>query len=237
VKVVLVGFSKVLDILHMGEGNNCFFIHLNDADDRAFVRPWQSQSAGIIEFLEGNMRSAIETISVDIQPRSSTKEEQLNRAIAKGPYFFENEFLSFFVKKIREKDAVLRSFLARIKQLGQLMNTKLVTLGAAGDSDFYFIPLAEYILEGLNPDKHGEVKAYCESSQFNMDKYGKANLHAYNHDLLIIVSTNNVQKEVWKTIITVRDAEHRFKHVLFDREIMLLLLGVLDIDLSGVLNE
>lgn len=114
-----------------------------------------------------------------------------------------------------------------------LTNSKVITLGGPGYPDFLILDLCKYLSDGLKPDKYGEVKKY-NKTRFTISDYGITLAHSNEGDNLIIVSTNDIQKEVWVKIIESMRINNYFKNVLIDKDLILLLLSLLKIDLNKV---
>jgi hypothetical protein len=147
-----------------------------------------------------------------------------------SPTVFEKEFIDNFLNAIRERSDLLKDFLNYLSNRRKtILNSKVVTIGGAGNPDFIIINLLEYLQEGLSPDKVGEAKRYCKS-RFDIGLFGKAQAHALGEDTVSIVSTNNIQPEVWKLVWDTYKKEGRFKHVLLEKATLLLLINVLKME-------
>lgn len=143
---------------------------------------------------------------------------------------FEGDFVDAFLKGIRERSELLTeyfNFLTLRKQT--IANSKTIFLGGAANADFHTIGLLEYIQEGLRPGKVGEVKRYG-TSRFTVDDFGKVMLHANGKDTVTVVSTNKISPEVWRTLIDARNTERYYKHVIIDKDTILLLIDALKLD-------
>ena len=146
---------------------------------------------------------------------------------AKDFHKFENDFVDAFLKGIRERSKLLREyfdFLTLQKQT--IVNSKTIFLGGSANADFQTISLLEYLQEGLRPGKVGEVKRYG-TSHFTVDDFAKVMLHANGKDTLSIVSTNHISPEVWRTLIDARNMERYYKHVIIDKDTILILIEAL----------
>lgn len=151
-----------------------------------------------------------------------------------GPTF-ELEFIERFVKAIKEKTVDLEQYLHFLsEQKDTITNSKVVFMGWAGNPDFAVINLHEYLQEALKPDKIGEAKRYhCDnlhSTQFTFNDFSVALAHADGADTLFILSTNNIAPSVWRRVIEKRQNVGYFKHVIIDKDTILLLIKVLGIE-------
>ena len=154
-----------------------------------------------------------------------------NKILDKGDVFFEKEFSPFFIKQLQEKDDKLKTFISKLASYKSLLNTKYLPWGASGKSDFYLLPLSNYFLDAFKEGKHGEVKAY-RKTRFSVEDFSKAQAHALKSDVLCLVSTNDIQQQVWTNIVEGKAVNGYFKYVVLDRELILMLINALQIDLS-----
>jgi len=107
-----------------------------------------------------------------------------------------------------------------------ILNTKTILLGGPGTSDFLVIDLRQYLHDGLKPEKFGEAKKFL-ATRFDVNHYGKALVHSLEEDTLFIVSTNDIQKEVWGKLHDMKVKVGYYKHVLLDRDLILILINSL----------
>jgi hypothetical protein len=144
------------------------------------------------------------------------------------PSDFEKRFIDQFINGIREKADVLKSFFSFLSaRKNTIVNSKVILIGGPANPDFAMIDLLEYLQEGLRPDKIGEAKRYFRSTQFTVEDFGKAQAHAIGSDTISIVSTNKIQPEVWRLILETRNKETYFKHVIIEKDTILLLISAL----------
>jgi hypothetical protein len=147
------------------------------------------------------------------------------------PTDFERRFIDQFINGVREKTELLKRFLNFLSaRKNTIVNSKVILIGGPGNPDFATIDLLDYLQEGLKPSKIGEAKRYCRSTQFTVDDFGKAQAHAIGSDTVSIVSTNKIQPEVWRLVLATRDKEGYFKHVIIEKDTILLLMNVLKLD-------
>lgn len=138
------------------------------------------------------------------------------------------EFCVDFLKSIKEHHEKLSSFFSYLNlRKDTIINSKIIKLGGPGASDFVLIRLNEYLQSGLRPELFGESKKY-KKSKFTIEDFSKAIIHANTQDVLFIVSTDNVQKEVWEKILSLRK-NGKFRFILFDKDIILTLIKCLDL--------
>jgi len=152
-------------------------------------------------------------------------KDQLNSFIEKSdPHEFETIFAPQFIAAIREKSKELKHLLDTLHSVKDtIVNTKYVSIGGPGQSDFALVDLFEYLQEGLKPEKLGEMKCYPKDS-FTMDDFGKAIAHATSKDTLCIVSTDDIHKFVWAKILEYKSVTGYYIHVIIDRDLMLFLI-------------
>ena len=145
------------------------------------------------------------------------------------PQAFESEFAPQLIDAIRANSVKLKTLFSRLQAVkNTIINTKFVNIGGPGQSDFFLIDLFDYLQDGLKPEKYGEVKCYTKSS-FTMDDFGKALAHATSRDTLSIVSTDDIHPLVWAKIFEYRNMEKYYKHVIIDKDLILLLIHNLEL--------
>lgn len=145
-----------------------------------------------------------------------------------SPTKFEKAFIDSFLNGIRERADLLKDFFSFLSSRKKtIVNSKVVLIGGPANPDFVMINLLEYLQEGLRPDKVGEVKRYYRSTTFSVNEFGVAQAHALGADTVSIVSTNKIQPEVWRLVWETRKKEGYFKHVIFERDTIILLINVL----------
>lgn len=146
---------------------------------------------------------------------------------------FESEFVDIFFKAIKQKTGDLERYLRFLSaQKDTITNSKVVFMGWAANPDFATINLHEYIQSGLAPDRIGEAKRYHDlhSTQFTWSDFADALARADEADTLFILSTNNIAPSVWRRVIEKRRNAGYFKHVILDKDMILLLIKVLGIE-------
>jgi hypothetical protein len=143
---------------------------------------------------------------------------------------FEQEFIDSFLAGIRAKaDKLSRYFGFLSARKNTILNSKVIILGGPGNPDFITLPLLEYLQEGLKPDKIGEAKRY-RKSVFTFNDFSLAMGHADENDTVCIASTNKIKPEVWRRIIEKREKVGYYKHVVIERDTILLLIRVLGLE-------
>lgn len=144
------------------------------------------------------------------------------------PAIFEKEFVDRFFEAIKAKSGLLTEFLNSLTSRKKtILNCKVVKIGGPGTPDFIVFNLLEYLEEAFKPDKVGEVKRFYTDTQFTVSDFGKAAMHAVEEDTVSIVSTNNIQPEVWRLIWDIRRKLGYYKHIILERDTILLLISVL----------
>jgi hypothetical protein len=145
-----------------------------------------------------------------------------------SPSEFEKQFIEKFLKGIQEKADLLKEFFNFLCiRKNTITNSKIVLMGGPANPDFAMIDLLEYLQEGLKPEKIGEAKRFLGSTTFTVSDFGTAQAHAIGADTVFILSTNKIQPEVWRLILETRNKERYFKHVIIDKDTILLLISVL----------
>ena len=145
------------------------------------------------------------------------------------PYFFEGGFSSQFIESIKKNNAQLKTLFSQLQSVkNTIINTKFVNVGGPGQPDFFLIDLSDYLQDALKPEKIGEMKCY-PSSKFTIDHLGKAIVHAKSNDTLSIVSTDDIHPFVWVEIVNYKKQEGYYKHVILDKDLMLLLIYNLEL--------
>jgi hypothetical protein len=82
----------------------------------------------------------------------------------------------------------------------------------------------------LKPEKFGEVKHYIDS-ELRLPKYGVSLIHAgTKSSTLCIVASNEVDPELWKYVLDVKKEEGYFKHVILERDTIVLLIKALGME-------
>lgn len=147
------------------------------------------------------------------------------------PSEFEKKFVDRFLSGIRERVGSLQSFFNFLStRKNTITNSKVILIGGPTNPDFAVINLLDYLQEGLRPDKIGEAKRYFRSTSFTVSDFGTAQAHAIGADTVSIVSTNRIQPGVWRLILETRNKEGYFKHVLMEKDTILLLINILKMD-------
>nr|AQS33901.1 hypothetical protein [uncultured archaeon] len=234
IKVIIIGYSICLDLLYADEGKNCLFINLNVTS--GIVYPWRGQIIDILDLDTLKLKTIIASIPINLLLESTENELKFQKVLDRGDRYFEKDFVSFLVTELRKRDEKIKALILRLGSSNSLLNAKTILLGMAGKSDFYLLPIGEYLSDGLNPNRFGEVKAYGKDTLFSFEDFAKAQAHAAGQDILCIVGCNKIQQEVWSNLIERRTSEKYFKFVVLDQELILMLINVLEIDLDELLN-
>lgn len=148
---------------------------------------------------------------------------------------FESEFIDAFWKAIKEKEVALERYLRFLSEHNStIINSKVVFMGYAANPDFAVLNLREYLQEALKPNKIGEAKRYrCDnlhSTQFTWEEFSVGLAHADDADALFILSTNDIAPSVWRRVVEKHQSLKRFKIVIIDKDLILLLIEVLRLE-------
>ncbi len=174
------------------------------------------------ETLEQISQTFDQNYALTIEPKF---DNMLNQISA---YEFE-EFCVKFLKAIKENHEKLLSFYNYLNSRKEtIINSKIIKLGGPGRSDFQLIGLLDYLQSGLRPELFGEAKKYKKTT-FTIEDYSKAIIHADTNDTLFLVSTNNIQKEVWEKIHR-SEKNGKYRFVLFDKDVILTLIRCLKLE-------
>ncbi len=229
--VIFPEISNFTYILSENKGKNCIFVYLDHRRSLRKLAPWKQKAYYLLEFLRQDseeVEELIQSIARDI-PTSPEKSSEIwfDEVVSawnekERPYNFE-KFVVNLLKELRE---TLPKFLTTLHtQYGNtLLNSKVVRIGGPGMPDFHIINLYSY-LSSIKPEKYGEAKAYFKSRFSEMD-YSEGVRHAKEGELLMITATNNVAPSVWRDIVEMRERKGYYKHVLIDRELLLLLISL-----------
>ncbi|WP_456330729.1 hypothetical protein [Archaeoglobus sp.] len=231
--VIFPEISNFTYVLHENMGKNCIFVYLDHRRSLHRLTLWKQKAYYLLEFLKqdvSKIEDLLQRITRDI-PTSPEKSVEIwfDKVVSgwnekKKPYNFEKFVVNLF-KDLRE---TLPEFLATLHtQYGNtLLNSKVVKIGGPGMQDFQIINLYDY-LSSIKPERYGEVKAYFKG-KFTVDDYSEGLRHAKEGDLLMVTATNNIAPSVWKDIIEMRERKGYYKHVLIDRELLLLLISLVE---------
>ncbi len=234
--IIIPEISLYNFILSQYGGQNCLFVIMDEEKTKQrLLGQWHNHQWEIMDFLEKdsevitNITQSLQK-SVTIEPNI---EEKFDLLLEKSPSFFERKFVPFFLDQLKSKNKDLQSYLLNLKlNCNDLTNSKVIVLGGAGYPDFLILDLCKYLSDGLKPEKYGEVKRY-NKTKFTISDYGTALAHSNEGDNLMIVSTNDIQKEVWVKIVESMRVNNYFKNVLIDKDLILLLLSLLKIEING----
>lgn len=118
-------------------------------------------------------------------------------------------------------------------QRNSIVNAKIIFMGYSANPDFALINIFKYLQNALQPDKIGEAKRYqdrCEFAKFEYTDFGVVLGHARGANTLSIVSTNKIVPAVWRQVVEERDAEGNYKNVILEKDTLLLLVKVLEME-------
>ncbi|MDE1818373.1 MAG: hypothetical protein KGI19_07200 [Thaumarchaeota archaeon] len=196
---------------------------MNSMNSSQFVE-FQSVFDNVEEF-----RKKLEFISTTFdQNYSQILEQKFDEIMNKiSPYDFERFCVDLLeeLKTKYEKLHLFYNYLNRWKDT--VINYKVIKLGGPGSSDFSLINLYDYLRSGLKPGMDGEVKR-LKTSTFTYADFGIARAHSRGRDTLILISTDDVQIEVWNDIIALNENGH-YKAVLLDKDLLLVLIKCMEL--------
>lgn len=219
-------------ILANSEKEGTLFIMLDKNRCKPFINPLNASQfiefADIYDnadFLKTKIKEISEVfdqnISIELERKFSEFVEKLS------PSKFE-KFCVSLLQELKNKNNKLSSFYNYLnRKENTIINSKIIMLGGPSNPDFYIMNLNNYLQSGLRTELFGEVKRY-KKSRFTFEDFSKAIVHANNKPSLFLLSTNDVQIEVWMKIIE-NYKNGKFLHVLLDKDLILLLIKCLDL--------
>ena len=140
---------------------------------------------------------------------------------------FEKNFVPQFLSNLQKNFQKLELLLRQLSNAEfSIINQKFIKIGGQGQSDYFTINLKEYLEEGMKPNRFGEIKSYG-NSYFSFSDYGKTIAHSLSAPNTIIISTNNVQHEVWVNIIGYKNKYGYYMNVLIDKDLLLYLINAI----------
>jgi len=233
VNIIIPEISTCNSILNQQNGDNCIFICLDpEKSCSRLLEQWSKKTFDYLSFMGENNESIEDLATAIARPTRKKSDVELGYILKKSPIFFEKTFVPFLLSQFQDKENQLKSYLLKLRVNSSfLSNAKVVLLGGPSNPDFYILDLSKYLSDGLQPNRYGESKRYCRT-RLSFSGYGTALTHAKGGDTLFFVSTCDIQKEVWVNLIDEQRIRNYFKHVILDEDLILMLIGELDIDLS-----
>lgn len=234
IPVLIPDISSSNSILTQTEKEGTLYVML----DREKISP-NINSINSSQFIEFNeilrspeqLKEKIKEISENFSQNTSIEIEcKLDELLSRiDPYQFE-EFCTEFLNLIKKKQDKLTSFYRYLgNKKSTLINSKIIPLGGPSNPDFYIIDLLDYLESAMQPEQFGEIKRYKKTTRFTFEDFSKAVMHGNNEPTIFIVSTNNIQIEVWTKIIE-NNNNGKFLHVLLDKDLILLLIKCLELE-------
>lgn len=139
---------------------------------------------------------------------------------------FEKVFVPNFIESLKIESAKLEALYYRLTLRDHtLVNGKCVKVGGPGEEDFDLINIRQYLQDGLQPERLGEVKKYYKTT-FTAGEFGLALFHGTPHNprpYTFIISTNDIHPGVWAKIIDEKIGGHYY-HVIIDRAMIIFLI-------------
>jgi hypothetical protein len=195
--------------------NRLHFIKIEDVFER---------TARLFDAIDQIAASFDNNVAVELSRRFDTFISSIS------PTRFEREFIDQFLNELRNKAALIGRYLNLLSaRKDTIINSKVISIGGPANPDFAVINLLEYLQQALKPDKIGEAKRYL-SSKFTFTDFAVALAHASESDTICIVSTNDIQPEVWRHVLETRNEARYFKHVIMEKDTILLLIKVLKME-------
>lgn len=224
-------------ILSENGGNNCIFVLIDlDKTKAKLLDQWKTKTFSLLEFLE-KKNSILNKLTDSLSKyKPIILNNKFEDVLKRSPIFFEKKFIPFLLSELKNKDSELKSFLLNLKtNQDSLVNSKVLIVGGPSNPDFIIINLYRYLSDGLKPEKYGEAKRYTKS-KFTISDYGIAIAHSNEGENLMILSTDNIQNEVWMKVIDTMRINKYFKNVILDKDLVLTLINILNIDISKILK-
>lgn len=233
--IIIPEISTYNYILSETAGENCLFVLLdNDKTGGKLLEQWKERTFSLLDFLNLDKQELLNITNSLGKYKTTATDNKLQELLKKSPQFFEKNFIPYFLSELKKKDSELKSFLLNLKiNQHSLINSKVIIIGGPSNPDFYIIDLYKYLSDGLKPNKYGEAKRYTKS-KFTISDYGIAIAHSKDGENLLIVTTDDIQKEVWTNIIDSMRINNYFKNVIVDKDLLLMLINVLKISVESI---
>jgi hypothetical protein len=234
IPVIIAGLSSSDLVLSCSEGSGSLIILLDRPKYQSLIN---SMNGGqFIDFhdLFDDSKALLEglkRVSTTFNQSYSVKLEAEFDAMLKEMDY--NKFEAFCVRlldAVKERQEKLTSYYVYLgSKKDTLINAKVVKMGGPGKYDFFVINLLDYLQSALKPDKFGESKRYSNKTRFTITDFGLGLVHADSKPSLFIVSTNDVQHEVWDKVIGSKVGKDH-KYVVLDKNLILLILFRLNLE-------
>ncbi len=137
----------------------------------------------------------------------------------KSGHLFE-DFIAYFFMILKSRSSKLENYLAFLrKNQNNLIGSKTIKIGGAGNPDFIQFQKFKYIEAGLKSEKSGEIKRYTSANLDEGQFWKIIGKHAMEkEDVLIITTQEKISPSIWLAIRKFYlDNDHQWKHVIWDR--------------------
>lgn len=234
IPLLIVDASYSNFVLACSEGTGALFIHL----DKRNISPLSNSMNGF-QFVEFQaiskkpsiLRQSLLSVAESFDQNYSIQlEKEFDTAIQKMSYVEFEKFCTDLLNQLKTKQKELSRFYNYLGlRKNTIVNSKIIRMGGAGNPDFIILNLLDYLESAFRPEKSGDAKRYIKS-RLTIEEYSKAiMMHAKGRDTLFIVSSNDIQLEIWKHIIDSR-SDGRFPYVVLDKDLILTLISALQLE-------
>lgn len=234
IPVLITAVSYASFVMFCLEGLGSIFIMLDKRKDQSLINSMNSSQFVDFQTIYENpdaTTSILENTAEKFEQNPSVElQRRFEGAIAEmTPYQFE-EFCTKFLNSVKLKEKEMASFYAYLsRKKDTIINAKIIKMGGPGNPDFTVISLLDYIQSALKPDKYGDAKKY-KTTRFGIDQYSiDVHAHSKGKDTLFMLSTNDVQIEVWKDVLDNKVGSH-YKYIILDKELILTLMSCLGLE-------
>lgn len=234
IPLLILEISDSNYIMANAEKQSSLFIMLDSEKHAHLLNQFnKSQFVTFIELLEDKsllikqLQNVTTIFDTNYSIELENKFDELRSSLT--PTQFEH-FCVDLLEQIKTNYQKLQTFygyLARFQNT--ILNSKIIPMGGPANPDFVIIDLLKYLQSGLQPEKFGEAKRYGGKTTFTWEKYSAAIMHGNASDALFLVSTTDIQFEIWRNILE-NNRDGKFKYVLLDKPLMLILIKCLGLE-------
>lgn len=183
----------------------------------------------IYEYADIFSKFLIDASTTFDQNYSCELEIKFDKMLEKISFQDFEKFCEDFLNALKENHSKVSSFYSYLdRKKDTVINFKVVRLGGPASSDFHILALSNYLQSGLRPELFGESKRY-RKARFTWADFSSAYAHSKGKDTLFLVSTNEVQIEVWNSIIDSKK-ENKYSLVLLDKDCILILIKCIELE-------
>jgi len=234
IPLLILEISDSNYIVANAENQASLFIMLDTEKHTYLINQFnESQFIAFTKILEDGLllNKALQNVTISFDTNHSIElEEKFDKLRSSiTPTQFEL-FCVDLLEQIKINYSKLNTFYSYLSRFhNTILNSKIILMGGPSNPDFIMINLLRYLQSGLRPEKFGEAKRYGADTTFTFEKYSAAIMHGNANDTLFLVSTTDIQLEVWKNILE-NDRDGKFKYVLLDKPLMLVLIKCLGLE-------